>query len=53
MPADVEEALWREARRRFPGDEDAQRRFVYGTLRSQYGWKPGKGDKPKPKPKKS
>ena len=48
MPKKLEEALWKKARKKFPGDEARQRKYVYGTLRDT-GWKPGHEKKRKPR----
>lgn len=40
MPKDLERALRRQARKMFPNDENRQDRFVYGVLRSRFGWTP-------------
>lgn len=40
MPKKLERKLQVEARKRWPGDEEQQNRYVYGTLRKT-GWKPG------------
>lgn len=39
MPKAMEEALKRRARKMFPGDEERQDKYVYGTMRKQ-GWRP-------------
>lgn len=40
MPKWLERRLRREAKRRFPNDKERQDRYVYGTLRHKFGWKP-------------
>jgi hypothetical protein len=41
MPKKMEEALKREARKKFPGNKERQDKYVYGTLRKT-GWRPKK-----------
>lgn len=41
MPVEMERRLRTEAQQKFPGDEERQDRYVYGTLRKQ-GWRPGR-----------
>jgi hypothetical protein len=43
MPALLENKLKAEAKKKFPGDQERQDKYVYGTLRAR-GWKP-KGEK--------
>lgn len=40
MPSEIEERLKREAQRKFPGDKKRQDAYVYGTMRTKFGWKP-------------
>lgn len=42
MPKQAERRLRREAQRKFPGDREQQDRYVYGTLRHRFGWKPAR-----------
>lgn len=44
MPEELERKLWQKARRKFPGDKERQRAYVYGTLRKT-GWKPSREEK--------
>ena len=44
MPKKLEKELKAEARKKFPGDEERQDKYVYGTLRKT-GWKPSKKKK--------
>lgn len=39
MPKKLEQQLKRKAARKFPGDEERQDAYTYGTLRKT-GWKP-------------
>ncbi|MGH8397488.1 MAG: hypothetical protein ACRETA_04495 [Gammaproteobacteria bacterium] len=32
MPKKVERRLWKEAKEKFPGDEEKQKAYVYGTM---------------------
>jgi len=41
MPAELERKLKKEARGKWPGDQEKQDAYVYGTLRKT-GWKPKK-----------
>lgn len=50
MPKKLEEKLKRQAKKKFPGNEERQDRYVYGTLRKT-GWTPShqksvRGSKP-------
>jgi hypothetical protein len=44
MPVAMERALKKTARKKFPGNEERQDAYVYGTLRKT-GWKPKKRGK--------
>jgi hypothetical protein len=44
MPTQVEAKLREEARRKFPGDQERQNAYIFGTLR-KLGWKPQKEQK--------
>jgi len=40
MPKKMEEALRKEAKKKFPGNEKRQDKYVYGTLRRNTSWEP-------------
>lgn len=42
MPKQVEERLRREALEKFPGDQERQDRYVYGTMHNKLHWTRGK-----------
>jgi hypothetical protein len=44
MPTVIENKLKAEARKKFPGDQERQDKYVFGTLRRRFNWKP-KGEK--------
>ena len=47
MPKAAEEAMRREAEKRWPGNKERQDRYVYGGMRSQLGWRPSQEKKGK------
>jgi len=51
MPKKAEEALRREARKKFPGDKERQDKYVYGALRNM-GWTPSTQKRAKKRKKK-
>lgn len=42
MPKAAEDALKKEAKKKFPGDKKQQDKYVYGAMRHKLGWKPKK-----------